>query len=199
MYFYLIFAISLLFGRARWMALAGWLVTTLLVVPYLIAPHHAVSIVPSVNYGFRPYLALVTDPLVLMFAAGAAIGTVYQSRIEIKNAFSVNLAVLIAVSLTVFQYVSNYRTDHGISEWGLSLIPLFLIVSFAIKSTDIRVPRALVYLGDISFSLYIFHPLVQEGFTLALLRSFSQRHYPSRRRRLPIATSNSGLRGSSGI
>jgi exopolysaccharide production protein ExoZ len=164
MYFYVIFAVSLMFGRARWLAFLIWIGITLFAIPYFWAPTGGVSIVPSVNYGFQTYLALVTNPIILLFAAGVTIGLIYHSRFQVKSRFALNLAMFMTVSLAVFQYSAGFRADHGISEWGLSLIPFFLIVTLAAKTTEIHVPRPLAYLGDISFSLYILHPLAQEGF-----------------------------------
>lgn len=164
MYFYVFFAVSLLFGRARWLAFSAWIGVTLFAIPYFLAPIPGVSIIPSVNYGFQTYLALVTNPIILLFVSGVAIGLIYDSRLQIKNALVLNLVVLLAFALTVLQYGMAFRVRLGISEWGLSLIPLFLVVTLATKTTDIRVPRILAYLGDISFSLYILHPLAQEGF-----------------------------------
>jgi hypothetical protein len=56
------------------------------------------------------------------------------------------------------------RTDHGVLQWGLSLIPLMTVFCIASKRIEIPVPNWLVYLGDISFSLYLLHGTVQESF-----------------------------------
>ena len=47
--------------------------------------------------------------------------------------------------------------------WGMSLIPFVLVLSLYSKNYNIAVPAVLVYLGDISFSLYIWHPIAQEA------------------------------------
>ena len=164
MYFYLIFAVSLLFGRMRWIAFATWLAVTLWAMPRFLSPAGAASVIPSDGNGFQGYLGLITNPLILQFAAGVAIGIVYQSRLAVHSAFYLKLAMFLTVSLVVFQFASHLRVDHGISQWGLSLIPLVFVFSMASKAGQIGVPRALVHLGDISFSLYMFHPMVQEGF-----------------------------------
>jgi peptidoglycan/LPS O-acetylase OafA/YrhL len=170
MYFYVIFAVSLLFGRGRWLAFSAWIGITLFAIPYFLSPT-GISIVPSVDYGFDTYLALVTNPIILLFAGGVLIGLAYNSRLQINNVFTLNLAVFLAISLTVFQYSTAFRVEHGVSKWGLSLIPLLLTVTLATKTINIHVPRIVAYLGDISFSLYIFHPLTQEGFDHVALRA----------------------------
>jgi exopolysaccharide production protein ExoZ len=164
MYFYVIFGVSLLFGRARWITLAAWIAITLWATPYFLAANAGFSIIPSASYGFHGYMGLITSPMILIFASGVVIGIIYQSRFQIDSTFSLTLAILLVVSITIFQFVSGYRVGHGISQWGLSLIPLLLVVSVASKAIPMTIPRPLIYLGDISFSLYIFHPMVQEGF-----------------------------------
>jgi peptidoglycan/LPS O-acetylase OafA/YrhL len=46
----------------------------------------------------------------------------------------------------------------------LSLIPLVVVFCLASKTIRIPAPAWLVWLGNVSFSLYLFHPLMQEGF-----------------------------------
>jgi exopolysaccharide production protein ExoZ len=164
MYFYVILAASLLFGRLRWVAFSAWLAFTLIAVPRFFAPVSSVSLLPSVNYGFQGYLSVVTNPIVLLFAAGVLICLIYQSSFRINSVFFAKLAMFLTVSLVVFQSLSGFRADHGLTNWGLTLAPLLLVYCVASKTVPIRVPRVLVYLGDISYSLYLFHPFAQEAF-----------------------------------
>ncbi|WP_239499082.1 MULTISPECIES: acyltransferase family protein [Paraburkholderia] len=161
MYFYVVFGLSMLFGPARWIVLAVWLGVTLLLVPYL---HGGVTLDTYTDYGFKhAYVKLMTSPIVWQFAAGVAIGLIYHSRIAILDRTTLKWLLFAFVSFVVWQYMSRFRLGHGITEWGLSLIPMMLVFVLASKRVTMAVPGALTYLGDISFSLYLWHPLVQEG------------------------------------
>lgn len=172
MYFYAFFGIAMLFGRWRWVAFFAWLGATLLVIPYATG-HLAsgsdwirlLSLSPAHQPEYSPrYLGLVSNPLILMFVAGVVIGLIHRSRFVIDSVPL--LAVLAAGAATgvVVQYALPFRSDHGLLGWGLSLVPLMLILIVASKRIPLPTPAWLVYAGDISFSLYLFHPTVQESF-----------------------------------
>ncbi|GJI96159.1 hypothetical protein RugamoR57_28770 [Duganella caerulea] len=76
MYFYLIFAASMLFKRLRWVALVAWVVLTVLVLPYAERGFNlSVEGGPVYPVG---YLSIVTSPFVLEFLIGVAIGWLYS-------------------------------------------------------------------------------------------------------------------------
>jgi len=168
MYFYTFFAVCLLFGRWRWLALLAWLVFTLVGIPFVTGRLGAIDgwqalLSPNTDYHYHPrYISLMTNPLILMFAAGALIARLYQSRFIVESRFYLHLAMFLSLGLVVWQYMYPLRTDHGVLQWGLTLIPLMVVFCIASKSIEIPAPGWLVYLGDISFSLYLLHGTVQE-------------------------------------
>lgn len=160
MYFYVIFGCSMLFGRARWIAFFAWLGLTLLLIPYL---HGVVTLATTTNYGFEYlYLNLITSPIIWLFAVGVVIGLIYKSNIQIRTTKTLYFLIFTSVSLVIWQYLARFKTGHGISEWGLTLIPMMLILMLASKKINLSMPAWTVFLGDISFSLYLWHPFVQE-------------------------------------
>ena len=170
MYFYAFFGIAMLFGRWRWTAFCAWLLATLVLVPLLTGrlaqPADWLSIVePSNGYGYASrYLGMTTNGIVWLFAAGVAIGAISHALPPVASVRLLRIAACGTVAAVAVQYVSRIHAYHGISHWGLTLVPLLLAAVMLDRRERIRLPRALIRLGDISFSLYLFHPIVQDAF-----------------------------------
>lgn len=161
-YFYIVFGLSMLFARWRWWALAAWLATTLLLLPWVVSGNATLDTVT--DYGFaNNYVQLMTSPIIWQFFAGVVIGLIYHSRFVLNNRLFFKVLVFVSASLVVWQYMSGLVVGHGILNWGLSLIPFVLVLVLYSKNHPIAVPAIFVYLGDISFSLYIWHPIAQES------------------------------------
>lgn len=168
MYFYTAFGFSLLFGRARWVALMGLLGIPLFLLPLGLGSDHALSIDPSTNYGVDGILGLMSNPLILLFAGGCIIGLVYRSSFAVSSSFWLGIVMWLSVTLAIWQHGAWFRVGHGLTRSGLSAIPLLFVFCIASKTMPLKIPRGLIFLGDISFSLYILHPLAQEGFDVVL-------------------------------
>jgi exopolysaccharide production protein ExoZ len=153
MYFYLFFGVCLLFGRWRWAALASWVLFTLVALPLLSGGRYPVH-----------YMNLMTSPLILMFVSGVVIARVYQSKFAIESRAVLFLMIFTTVAAVACQYAFSFRTEYGVLNWGLSLIPLVAAFAVASKRITIPVPGWLLFLGNISFSLYLLHPVVQRLF-----------------------------------
>lgn len=170
MYFYAFFGLTMLFGRLRWIAFSAWVAVTLLLIPLLrngiAAPVDILMLFSPSNeshLGIR-YFDMMTNPLIWMFIIGVALGALYHSRLRLLDRHIAIGLVFAAAAGVGCQYAIHYRTYHGVLNWGLTLIPFFLALSLLDKQRALRPPRALTYLGDISFSLYLLHPFVQGAF-----------------------------------
>jgi exopolysaccharide production protein ExoZ len=155
-YFYGIFAISLLFARARWLFLAAWWSVTLVAVPLAF---HA-----SLTDGFQSYAAtvypveylkLATNPYIWGFVAGGIAGLIYHSALRIESAGLCSALVLAAVAFAIWNTFDSFVP--GSVRVGLGFAMMIAVVSVASKTIEIRVPRVLSYLGDISYTLYLEH------------------------------------------
>ena len=167
MYFYAFFGLSMLAGRWRWAAFSLWVIATVLLLPLLGGkldelPAWSDFFDATRDYGYAiRYLDLVTNPLVLLFVAGALIGLAHHSRLPSLRHRGVALALVgLASAAVIAQFVTAFRPYHGVGQVGISLIPLLIAVSLSTRSFELRVPGWLRWLGDVSFSLYLLHTIV---------------------------------------
>ena len=163
-WFYLLFAVSLLAKRARWPLLIGLFLVFNVVVPVVatgVWSRHA-----HWNYGLEPaFLNLGASSMSLEFLGGALIGWLYHSKLRIRNrSWLVGFAVLSSVTVLCLQITEVPFNRHGITCFGLQMLVLVTALAMLDKEYPIRVPRTLIWLGDVSFSLYLVHRVVQFGF-----------------------------------
>jgi exopolysaccharide production protein ExoZ len=158
-FFYLIFGISLFMKRFRWVMLFAVFAGLVFVVPLLSRGY--VSMVPSHNYQFRfLYLSLITNPMMLYFITGVALGLLYDSTFSIQSRWIKFGMLPLAVGLFLLLYfrvlpLSNYLL---INLFICCLLVFGLL--FFNKEKGIKVPAMFVYLGDMSYSLYLIHPTI---------------------------------------
>ena len=155
-WFYVLFGASLLAGRWRWHALAALFVTFGIAIPLAVTG----SVHTSAYEGYSmpsAFLRLAANPMMWEFAAGVAIGLVVRSRFRICNERVLATFVVLALIAAVWQLGSGYRHGNGFFAWGASLAICVLALALWNKHRAIEVPRWLVWLGDISFSLYLIH------------------------------------------
>jgi len=169
MYFYAIFAVSLLFKRLRWVVLASWILLSVVLLP-LGQRGFAMDVTANLGYSVS-YLSIVTNAFVLEFLAGAAICLLYQSPwIVIPNRALAYHLIWLSTSFAAWSIFSGYGGMHGPGKWGLPLMLMVLVLAIASKTVEIVIPRVLMWLGSISFSLYMTHLIAQFYVTRWMLR-----------------------------
>ncbi|MGF6223504.1 acyltransferase family protein [Pseudomonas sp. YL-218 TE3947] len=172
MYFYLFFAVSMLAGAYRRHALLAWTIATLILLPML--TKGSFSLDPQNNYGFKStYLNLMTNPVIWLFPAGMLIGTAYLSSIRLPKGVATNCLVIAAISIAIWSGYSGLFKFHGISHWGGPIAIAFLIFSISDLDKKIKTPKSLLWLGKVSFSLYLTHPIAQ-GLISKIIRSLDR-------------------------
>lgn len=176
MYFYAVFAGSLLFRRFRWIAFWVWMILTLFVLPTIFK--HGMALDAYHFYDWhQPYLNLMTSPLIWEFAAGVVIGHLYLRNWRFPNAETAWLATILAVTYVGWILLNRVNPGFGPARWGYCFIGLLAVLMFADNTLRFRVPRSLVWLGNISFSLYLVHPLIIEGLGISMLQFDALRPY----------------------
>lgn len=169
MYFYLLFAASLLFRRWRWLALAAWVLVTVVALP-----HHrgAAGLDVGRDLGYRlGYMTIVTSPYVLEFAAGAAIGWLYlQDWARLGNGALARHVLGLGTAFAAWAIYGGVVVKSGPAGYGWPLALMMLCMALASKTVPIRVPAPCMWLGSISYSLYLTHLLSQSLFGDTLVK-----------------------------
>lgn len=158
MYFYLLIAISLLAGKFRWIFFASLIFSTLLILPW-IDGHLTSRPMEAMNYDSL-FLNLITNPIIWEFIYGVIIGLLYVNSYSARlfqNIFQSKTLVFTVITITTWQYLSGFYGGHGPFNWGLSMSALFMALVFYNRNSQIQCPSWLVYLGDMSFSVYLWH------------------------------------------
>jgi len=160
MYFYVIFAVSLLFKRLRWVALAGWILFTVLAIPSM-KRELTYDVMTNFNFTFG-YLNLMTNPIVLEFLAGALIAWLYlQKWFVIRSESLCRHLLFLSIGGALWYVYSGLANFHGPLKWGAAMALMVLGMALASKTIRLVPPRLLVWLGTISYSLYLTHTTTQ--------------------------------------
>lgn len=159
-FFYGLFAVAMLTPRrVRVVVMAALFAICLIAVPLLTKDRFHWDAMKS--YGYRGYLCVVTSPIVWDFALGMLVALIHQSRLALRDRGLLDCLVALAVGAVLWQLLSGYRHGHGPTHWGIPMAVMVLALAMRDKAYPIAVPRWLTWLGDVSFSLYLFHVMPQ--------------------------------------
>jgi exopolysaccharide production protein ExoZ len=159
-WFYVALGASLLFKRLRWPAFGALIGYFLIVVPLM---HGRLSFDGYNDYLFPVrYLNVVANPIIWDFLFGLVIGWLYQSRFSLPGQRSARALLALAVTLFAAQYLIGFHAGHGITRWGPSVILLVLALAAADKQTPLRIHPVFLWLGNISYSLYLVHIIARD-------------------------------------
>ena len=159
-YFYAVFGLSLLFKKLRLVAMLCWIALTVIALPMATRDF---SLNPFTYYTFTPnYLNLMANPIILEFVAGVLIGYIYlNERALIKSKVIATNLIIVSIGLVIWYNYSGAGNPHGITKWGGSLSLMVLCIAVASKSVHLKISQPLLWLGKISFSLYLTHYLTR--------------------------------------
>lgn len=161
-FFYLVFAASILIQRHRLLAVAAVLVGGSYAIGALL-PHGSVL------------RAFLFNSVILEFLVGAAIASAYMKGMLVARHAYACLAAGVVV-LAIFAPVP--------AEEGFRLltrgVPAALLFAFVLLSeSKIRWPRAIILLGDASYSIYLVHVPVLYTVAPRVMGKLTRLGYPS--------------------
>ncbi|WP_313081992.1 acyltransferase [Atlantibacter sp.] len=159
LYFYLIIGLSI-FTPGRWVAITLYFLLTLFLLPVMSG--YGFTLSPQ-GYPFAsPWLGLITNPMIFLFLEGMILGLLYP-LLKKMPAKLMAAAFIGSVILAIVMFKNNQLTGHGVTSSGLIYALMLLCIIGAEKAIGKYVPRSLVWLGNISFSLYLIHTLMNTG------------------------------------
>jgi peptidoglycan/LPS O-acetylase OafA/YrhL len=157
--FYIFISAALLFAK-RWIWSGVFFAISLIITPVLLG--HTLSLEPEGYKTSYPLLGLITNPIIWLFITGMMFGLLlpYLKWVSPKiMAFATFLTIISAA----YFFSHGLFLGHGIlsSGWVYALI----LISVVLSEDVIRkyIPGVLLWLGDISFSLYLIHALMNYG------------------------------------
>ncbi|WP_294331280.1 acyltransferase [uncultured Chryseobacterium sp.] len=143
-FFYLIFGLSLLFKKYRYFFIILFFLAT-----------YIVGKIFSFDNG---YMEMITSPLNLYFIIGIVFALLLEKfSVPKKWAIPVVIIGFSSFILYLFDFIS---TNHEL--WIFLIIALFVFSFLLLDYTfHFKGKKSLVFLGDISYSLYLSHPFVE--------------------------------------
>lgn len=139
MFFYLVFAACIALPRRRALAAVALFLGSAVALHPLVPPQATV-------------LVFWTDARLLEFLLGMAVAVVAAKGVAFPSPIRAALA-LIALTLLIAMHRSGVGGDPMTTG-----APLSLLLAAAVLGRPVRVPGALLLLGDASYSLYLVHP-----------------------------------------
>lgn len=156
MYFYIVFAACLAFDKLRWIVASIWVFATILAQ----MGNYNFSFIPESISFVLPLLIQAVHPCIPEFFAGMLIALFFMSGIKIKKSVAIPVASIL-ISFAAWQYIDGFYNRPGIYGMGASAISLVLALAIAEKSGfGWRPGRLVMWIGNISFSIYILHTTV---------------------------------------
>lgn len=153
MMFYAIFALTLWLKPSRRLAV----LTVIFVVMAVL--HDAM---PS------GYLRLYTNPIILEFLMGILIGTLWTGRLRVPRWLAIALFVLGLLALLATQFLA--MDMMRLLRWGLPSALLVAGIVLIEKGRASRPVNLIGFLGDASYSIYLWHGVLAAVLTAVLLR-----------------------------
>jgi len=158
MMFYALFTISILFKNYKYYFLFSIFLIAVFVIPFWLTGNLPVSYEYYFNYQFD-YLNVLTNPILLHFAVGIAFGLLLH---KLTASRTVKAAALILSSLLFIIYLTGV-TGMPFTLWNDLMFCGILVFSFLINDfgkNGLQFKPAMIKLGDMSYSIYLLHPIV---------------------------------------
>lgn len=165
MFFYAIISFCIAFGKFKRQAFLVFATLVALITAGVVSKASLSWAAPGFLSG---YLSLLFHPCIPEFFAGAAIGALYRSDFRVPKALGASIAAILIAGF-IWQFFGGVNVKVGISGLGIGSVAVMLGLVVLYKSGfDIQPPKILVWVGEISFSLYLVHVIASVVLTKTL-------------------------------
>ncbi|WP_025761895.1 acyltransferase family protein [Dyadobacter tibetensis] len=171
-YFYFFISFSLIFRKFRW-----WILAAIHGGLYLLAPFwDSISLLftSGLTTLIEPFILFPSTPIYINFLLGILAGFSYIYPAPYRlfcKIFQPIWPFLLLWGVFGYKYITGYHMDHGPMAVGWILFLAFMSTIFYFETKNIKIWRPLLWLGDVSFSIYLWHLTVQSFLISLLLRA----------------------------
>lgn len=155
--FYIIFSISLLFNR-KLTSLFILTLLPLLFIPYIYGVGFDFSSRSHVIDGV--WISFISNPIIIEFLIGCFAGVAYCKLQYFSKNTTIQLITMV-IAIILFVYTCYKIAKYELLPLNIITSAFFSVVIFCMAmSNDILIryiPKFMIYVGDISFSLYLVH------------------------------------------
>lgn len=154
MFFYATFGISLMFKNKRYVFLYSIFAILIFIIPLF--NNGFISLNSKSGHDVKTYLELMSHPILLQFLLGVFIGNILP-KFSLSDSI-IKLGVFLTTLLFCLYYFNIFKfVFSDLIICGLLVFSIILLDQSNVKFTK---PRLLIYFGDISYSIYLVHPII---------------------------------------
>lgn len=166
MYFYIAFAIAILINHKYRACICILIILAIMVFSQkIIYGNNFINPITTKNSfsGSWFNLIFISSPLIVDFIYGMVVAYVYilYEKYKINSKFF-TFIFLIVLSISSIAMISNKTGAIGPLSWGLCSVGIVLSLLIISKNTEIKYHKFMVYLGEMSYSIYINHVVVKK-------------------------------------
>lgn len=164
MFFYSVVAVAIA-TRYRWAASVAVFALLLVALPLWQKPDLTiVSLIDADRADANSWV--FSNPLNWLFLVGVTVHYAEKKNLTVNNAIVAALLIAVSLAFLTVCYLSPEMNKHGLTGMGLAVIPIFAVSVLGRMHLERFIPRSLVYMGDISFAVYLTHVI-----TLSLVKA----------------------------
>lgn len=162
-YFYVIFSIALLLtSKYRTIVCSSVLVAVALILQLYFNGRFTIDAqdMHLTSSGIIGNFSFIANPIIFDFILGMFLGEFFISKLYLRMKSIIDILAPAFLCFGATAFISMFRYGYGLTHSAIgAFFLLFAILHFDFKKSIIY-PRALIFIGNISYSLYISHVVV---------------------------------------